>query len=95
MLEVDPKTGPVKTFRRIPEDRQFASLIRFLFAKYDDIPAFMDSAWNIHDGPYAAAHRRWYIHVGSGQNLRKCDLPICYTNRMAHAFRRAPSMVTK
>ena len=74
--------------------RQFGSLIRHLFDKYGDMPPFMDSAWFAQESREAALHRRWYVHIGSGKNFRTCDLPIPYTNRMAHAFVHAPSDLT-
>jgi PcfJ-like protein len=71
--------------------RQFASLLRHLFVRYDDIPAFFDRVWLEGDAREGKSQRRWYIHVGSGKNLSLCDLPIPYTKKMAHHFMRAPS----
>lgn len=73
--------------------RQFASLIRHLFAVYN-VPVFLDAAWfagNTRDGQ---AQRNWYRHVGKGLNIRTCSTPIVLTKKMAHAFLQAPSDVS-
>lgn len=68
-------------------DRQFASLARHLFAKYD-VPAFMDTVWQKGDGKAQG----WFIHIGVGKNIRTVSsLPICMTKKMAHYFMQAPS----
>lgn len=43
--------------------RQFASLLRHLFVRYDDMPPFFDTVW--FEGHYceAARHRKWFIRV--------------------------------
>lgn len=67
--------------------RQFASLVRHLFAKYD-VPHFMTSAWYGNNDQ----HRLWYIHIGSGKNIRTAtNLPMPMTKKMAHWFLQAPS----
>lgn len=73
--------------------RQFASLVRHLFARYD-MPAFFDSAWFSGRNADATKFRRWYLHVAYGQSIRTCDLPIEYTKKMAHHFMHAPDDVT-
>ena len=73
--------------------RQFAGLLRHLFAKYDDVPAFMDSAWLAQHSD-SHAYRQWFVHVGQGKNLRHCQLPLGYTKRMAHFFMRAPNTLS-
>lgn len=70
--------------------RQFASLARHLLSKYDDVPRFFDSVWFGEDDKVANQHRYWYIRVARGENIRRCDLPIDYTKKMAHHFHRAP-----
>ncbi|QDU88980.1 hypothetical protein Pla175_23640 [Pirellulimonas nuda] len=70
--------------------RQFSSLLRHLFARYDDLPAFFDGVWFAGRGEAAAEHRRWYVHVGGGRSIRDCKLPIPCTKKMAHHFMRAP-----
>lgn len=68
-------------------DRQFASLARHLFAKYE-VPAFMDSVWL----KEKAASRAWFIHIGMGKNIAKASsLPIKMTKKMAHYFLQAPA----
>lgn len=74
--------------------RQFTSLLRHLFVKYDDVPLFFDSVWFTGQAKGAAEHRKWYLHVGRGQNVRNCQLPICLTKKMAHCFMRAPDDVS-
>lgn len=73
--------------------RQFASLVRHLFAQYD-MPAFFDGAWFTGRSNNASRFRRWYLRVASGQSIRTCDLPIEYTKKMAHHFTQAPDDVT-
>ena len=74
--------------------RKFSSLLRHLFVRYDDMPAFFDSVWFAGTSAQAAKQRQWYVRVGSGQNIRTCQLPISYTKRMAHHFMHAPCGVT-
>ena len=68
---------------------QFGSLLRHLWAKYP-VPAFMDSAWLLNQEG-APKYRDWFIHIGSGQNIRSAKkLPLPLTKRMAHQFLDAP-----
>jgi len=68
-------------------DRQFSSLARHLFAKYE-VPSFMDSVWQKGDGKA----KGWYIHIGLGKNIRTASsLPINMTKKMAHYFMLAPA----
>ena len=71
-------------------ERQFASLIRHLLARYP-VPAFMDAAWFDASSDKAGKHREWFIHLGQGKNIRTADLPISYTKRMAHHFMETPT----
>ena len=69
--------------------RQFASLARHLFARYD-VPAFMDAAWAL-GGAAAGVDGRdaqeWFLHIGRGENIRKAPgLPVPLTKMMAHHF---------
>ncbi|QDT44112.1 hypothetical protein Pan241w_42180 [Gimesia alba] len=73
--------------------RQFASLLRHLFVKYQ-LPLFFDSAWLVNDAPECRNWRKWYLDVGSGRNIRHSRLPIPYTKKMAHHFMRAPQDLT-
>lgn len=72
--------------------RQFSSLLRHLFARYP-IPLFMDSAWFRGE---SGSHqmRDWFIHIGSGENIRTAQTPIPLTKRMAHHFSEAPDDYT-
>lgn len=70
--------------------RQFASLVRHLFVKYD-VPAFMDHVWFHEPAAVGRRQQRWFIHIGQGKNIRTADLPLAYTKRMAHDFLQAPA----
>ncbi len=71
-------------------DRQFASLLRHLLAKYP-VPAWMDAGFLENDGRTAT----WFMHVGSGQNLRTArTLPFALTKKQAHHAMAAPAGVT-
>jgi len=75
-------------------DRQVGSLLRHLFAKYP-VPAFMDEAWTDLDSEYSRRSQNWYIHIGSGGNIRTAEgLPIPLTKKMAHYFLKAPDNYT-
>ena len=73
--------------------RQFASLARFLLARYE-VSACLDSVWFGGWGPEAQRQQGWFVHVGSGQNLRMADLPLVLSKRAAHVFAQAPSELT-
>ena len=71
-------------------DRQFASLARYLFAKYE-VPPFMDSVWQQDN----AAAISWFIHIGTGKNIGTAEnLPFNMTKKMAHHFLQAPADYT-
>ena len=68
-------------------DRQFCSLARHLWAKYD-VPVFMDHAWFHGD----AVQQGWFKHLGRGGNIRTVDdLLVPLTKKMAHHFLQAPA----
>lgn len=73
--------------------RQYSSLLRHLFCKYD-VPKFMDKVWFkdcTGDFGRGRIHFDWYIHLGLGQNIRTAQgLPIPMTKMMAHHFCKAP-----
>ena len=73
--------------------RQFASLARFLLARYE-VSACLDSVWFGGWGPEAQRQQGWFVHVGSGENLRTADLPLVLSKRAAHVFAQAPSELT-
>jgi hypothetical protein len=70
--------------------RQFAALARHLFARWP-VPRFMDSAWFYPPGESARQRRRWFLHIGQGENIRHADLPVRLTKKMAHHFLEAPA----
>lgn len=66
--------------------KQFASLVRILFAEYD-VPLFMDKAW-LKNSPL---HQSWFKHLGTGKNIRSAEgMPVVLTKKMAHYFLTAP-----
>ncbi len=70
--------------------RQFGSLVRHLFARYE-MPGFFDSAWlgNCRD---MKKWQQWFISVGQGTALRQiasCEIEI--TKRVQHHTMLAPS----
>ena len=72
--------------------RQFSSLIRHLFCKYD-IPKFFDSSWfRKEKGSYK--FRDWFIHIGLGNNIHTVKMPITMTKKMAHCMMQAPENYT-
>jgi hypothetical protein len=73
--------------------RQFASLARHLFAEWP-VPSFMDSVWFLGNSREAVRQQGWFLHIGSGHNIRTADLPLPYTKRMAHYFMQAPADFT-
>lgn len=74
--------------------KQFASLLRHLLVRYDDMPLFFDTVWFTGSDQAAVDRRKWYLHVGEGRNIRECDLPIPLTKKMAHHFMHAPQDLT-
>lgn len=73
--------------------RQFSSLARHLLADWP-VPKFMDSVWFRGDGANAINQQKWFLHIGSGKNIRTADLPLAFTKRMAHEFIQAPADLT-
>lgn len=87
---------PVEEWKRKSHNahRQFQELARHLLAKYA-VAGFMDSAWFQGAAPEATQRQDWFIHVGSGKNIRTAEnLPIELTKRMAHLLMQAPSHYT-
>jgi hypothetical protein len=67
-------------------NRQFSSLLRHLFGKYN-IPSFMDDAFFVGN----ALQQDWFIHIGAGNNIRTAPrLPIPLTKKSAHLMMEAP-----
>lgn len=68
--------------------RQFRSLARHLFSRFD-VPGFLDHAWLNGE----RAHQDWFIAIGHGISLyREPTLPIPLSRRMLHHFLAAPSI---
>lgn len=74
------------------ERRSLLSLVRHVFARYP-VPGCLERSWFDADDA-ARHHRRIYLHVAQGHNLRTADLPIPYTKKMAHLFPEAPDDFT-
>ncbi|MEL6759426.1 MAG: PcfJ domain-containing protein [Myxococcota bacterium] len=80
---------------REPEDwtvcsaRPLRSLFRHLFERYP-VPPFFDHALPP-KGKLGSLEFDWYVHVGSGQNIRTAaGLPVSLTKREAHLMMQAP-----
>lgn len=69
---------------------QFASLARHLFARYP-VPDFLNACWFEGFSSDAVMYQEWYVHIGSGQNIRRSRLPLRLTEKAAHYFLLAPS----
>src|SRR5687767_12328305 len=71
----------------------FRSLAHHLLARYP-VPAFMDSVWDLADGPAAFRQQSWFIRLGRGAALRALNLPLNLTRSMEHHARQAPDQYT-
>lgn len=67
----------------------FRSLAVHLLTYYP-VPAFMDSAWDLPDGPEGFRQQSWFIRLGRGASFRSLNLPLTLTRRMEHFVRQAP-----
>ena len=67
----------------------FRSLAEHLLTHYP-VPAFMDSAWDLPDGPEGFRHQSWFIRLGRGASFCLLNLPLIITRRMEHYLRQAP-----
>ena len=68
--------------------RQLSSFLRHLLTRFP-VPIFMDEAW-LNAGPGSRRYRDWFVHIGSGQNIRTAKTPVPLTKMMAHHFLEAP-----
>jgi hypothetical protein len=73
--------------------KQFGALARHLLAKYD-VPTFMDMAWFLDTGDEAKKQQEWFVHIGTGGNIRKAEIPVTLTKKMAHLFLESPDDYT-
>jgi hypothetical protein len=71
----------------------FRSLARHLFGLYE-MPAFMDSAWDLPLGQEGFGQQAWYIRLGRGASLRSLNPVAGLTRRMEHHARQAPDHFT-
>jgi len=65
------------------------SLAAHLLTHYP-VPGFMDSAWDLPDGPEAFRQQSWFIRLGRGASFRSLNVPLILTRRMEHYLRQAP-----
>jgi len=79
------------------QDKQFSSLLRHLFTKYE-IPVFLDSLWDVPDQQVASSYvldnENWFIHVAQGQNIYTAPSFIDrfpMTKKMIHTFMQSPN----
>jgi hypothetical protein len=55
------------------------------------VPSFLDSAWFSGRTEEGRRRRRWFLHIGRGENIRHADLPVQLTKKAAHHFLDAPA----
>ena len=51
----------------------------------------MDIAWFLGGEDAARRQQGWFVHVGTGGNIRKADIPLTLTKKMAHLFLQSPA----
>lgn len=76
----------------MPESKRRAEQLKelafYLFCKYE-VPEFMYKAFHEQTNMLFI---KWFIHLGSGRKARELDdMPIAFTQKMAHYFLQAPS----
>ena len=69
--------------------KQFHSLAQHLLAQYS-VPAFLDAAWFAGQNNEARRQQGWFVHIGSGKNIRTADLPLKLSEKAAHHVQFAP-----
>jgi hypothetical protein len=72
---------------------EFRSLATHLLARYQ-VPAFMDSVWDLPPGPDAFPQQVWWIRLARGASFRDLNLPLAFTRRMEHFTRQSPDHYT-
>lgn len=82
---------PLETWQRreVNPRPAFRSLAAHLLTHYP-VPGFMDSAWDMPDGPEGFRQQSWFIRLGRGASFRSLNPPIAMTRSMEHYLRRAP-----
>ncbi len=68
---------------------QIGGLARHLLTCYE-VPAFMDAAWFEGFTEQGRLHRDWFVHIGTGGNVRTAGGPVRLTKMAAHHFVQAP-----
>ncbi len=69
---------------------QIGGLARHLLTCYE-VPEFMDAAWFEGFGAEGDLHRNWFVHIGTGGNVRAAGGPMHLTKMAAHRFLQAPA----
>jgi hypothetical protein len=84
-------TRPCETWQPQEENLRpvFRSLAAHLFTHYP-VPGFMDSAWDLADGPEGFRQQSWFIRLGRGASFRSLNLALLLTRKMEHYVRQAP-----
>jgi len=82
---------PCETWQSQPGNLRlvFRSLSAHLLTYYP-VPGFMDSAWDLANGPEAFRQQSWFIRLGRGASFRSLNLPLVTTRRIEHYLRQAP-----
>lgn len=90
-LRQDHWLRPLEDWEREPGEprSQFASLTRYLLTCYQ-VPAFLDAAWFEGFTEEGHLHRNWFVHIGTGENVRTGGGPTHLTKMAAHHFLEAP-----
>ena len=69
------------------------SLIRHLFVRFE-MPQYWVSVW-FQEGEIDYAQMEWFVHVASGQSLRKArGLPLVFSKQATHEVGQAPGGLT-
>ncbi|MEK6235788.1 MAG: PcfJ domain-containing protein, partial [Planctomycetales bacterium] len=80
-----------------PSDRrpplQFGSLARCLLANHP-VPRFMTLVWFEEPSRETNRRRKWFRHLGLGNNIRGTDVPVSLTKKTARRFLEAPDHST-
>ncbi len=92
-FEVPNAPGDFDQFQAVDAVVLLRSLIRHLFVRFE-MPQYWDSVW-FQEGEIDYAQMEWFVHVASGQSLRKArGLPLVFTKQATHEMGQAPGGLT-
>jgi hypothetical protein len=95
VLRHDQWIGHVENW--LPESdgaaEQLASLARHLLTRYY-VPPFLNAGWFEGFTSPGRMHQDWFVHIGTGKNIRRAELPVRLTEKAAHYFMQAPRDAT-